>query len=113
VRFIVNPPLLPDHVPVTDGITSVAANVCGFETPVAETLIVAVWVPASSAARLTDSVTLEGAVPLAGDRLSHVASSDAVQFSVPVPPLVMFNVWFAKAVTPVKLKLAGLREITG
>jgi hypothetical protein len=30
-----------------------------------------------------------------------------------VPPLVMFNVWFAKAVTPVKLKLAGLREITG
>ena len=38
---------------------------------------------------LTEAVSVEGAVPLVGLRLSHEALSEAVQFNVPPPVLEM------------------------
>ena len=43
--------------------------------PVAETVIVPLYVPAARPEMLTESVLLEGAVPVVGLRVSHVASS--------------------------------------
>jgi hypothetical protein len=78
--------------------------------------MVPLYVPAARPAVLTDTVAVDGAVPLAGETLSQVALSVADQVSVPPPVLLMLRLWFAgfgPAWTPVKVKLVGLRVITG
>src|SRR5262245_28239510 len=65
---------------------------------------------------LTEAVSVEGAVPLAGVTVSQGALSLAVQLSVPPPVLVMLIVRFAGLLSPtvaVKLRLAGLTPMVG
>ena len=65
---------------------------------------------------LAEAVTVEGAVPLVGLSVNQVASSLAVQFSVPLPVLVILSVWFAGFAPPtvaVKLRLVGLTPMVG
>ncbi len=65
---------------------------------------------------LTETVSVDGAVPLAGLTLSQGALSLAVQLSVPPPVLVMLSVWLAGLLPPavaVKLRLVGLTPMVG
>lgn len=87
--------------------------------PVAVTVIVAENDPATSPAVLTDRTTgLDPVVvlPEVGDRVSQEALSETDQESVPVPGLVIFNVFepgFAPPCTPVNEKVVGLNPIVG
>jgi hypothetical protein len=80
------------------------------------TVIVPFCVPAPRPVMSTDSVTVPVLVPLAGDRLSHVASSVTAQFSVPPPVLEIVRFWVAGLAPPtvaVKAKLVGEAPMVG
>ena len=60
-----------------------------FDAPAAEIVTVPVYDPTARLAGLTETFGVDGAVPEADERLSQEALAVAVQFSVPVPELVI------------------------
>ena len=84
--------------------------------PVAETIMVPLYVPALSPVRVTAAATVPVLVPDAGERLSHAALSPAVQASVPVPVLEIVKDCAAgldAPDVPVNVRLGTFRLITG
>ena len=72
--------------------------------------------PTLRLAVLAVTVTVPGAVPLAGVRVSHATFDDAVQLNVPPPELVIFNDCVAGLLPPtmpLNARLAGLQAIQG
>jgi len=85
-----NPPLVINSVPPEAFTVSVTGTLSGeLDAPVALTVMVPLYVPAASPLILTEAVSVEGAVPLAGLTLSHEALSVAVQLNVPPLALLM------------------------
>jgi hypothetical protein len=84
--------------------------------PVAEMVMVPLYVPAARPEVFAETVTDEGAVPLAGLMVSQVALEEPDQVSVPPPVLLTLSVWLAGLAppwVPVKEKLAGLTPMVG
>jgi hypothetical protein len=87
------PPFTINSVPPAPLTVKVTGTLTGvLVAPAALMVIVPLNVPAASPLMLTDAVSVDGAVPLAGLTVSHDASSVAVQLSVPAPVLVMLIV---------------------
>ncbi len=76
---------------MTVSVTVAVFGVAAPPVPEPLTVIVAVYVPATSPVVLT-TTAVEVAVPLAGDKVSHVLSDEAAQLSVPPPELVILKV---------------------
>src|SRR5262245_60981562 len=73
-------------MPVVTAMVRVTGIVTGvLVAPVAEIVIVPLYVPAVRPVMLTEAVTVAGAVPEVGLRLSQVALSLALKLSVPPP----------------------------
>ena len=84
--------------------------------PVPVTVIVALYVPVLSPLLLTETVSVEGAVPLLGLRESQEAFSEADHDNVPPPVFVMDTVFddgFEPYLVAEKLREVGLRPIVG
>ena len=77
--------------------------------PVAVTVTSVVYVPAASPVIDGVTVIVPAFVPLAGDTLSHVALSDAVQSIVPPPVLLTASVLAAGSEPPAVAVNAGSR----
>src|SRR5262249_29089408 len=112
-----NPPLTINSVPPAPLTVNVTGTLTGvLVAPVALMVIVPLYAPAASPLMLTEAVSVEGAVPLAGLTVSHEASSLAVKLRVPPPVLVTLIVWLAGLLPPavaVKLRLVGLTPMVG
>lgn len=87
-----------------------------FVAPADVTVIIALCVPAATPEAMTLTAIVDGAVPLGGVRMSHGASSVAVQFSVPPPALPTISAWLGGSAPPCtaeKEKLVADRVIVG
>jgi hypothetical protein len=96
---------------------NVTAIVCGvLEAPGAVMVIVPLYVPAANAVLLTVAVRVLGAVPDPGETLSQlppeVVAAAAVQFNVPLPPLLMDTVWLGGLVPALALKVSEVGDST-
>src|ERR1700691_1905722 len=81
--------------------TSVTPTGAGLPpAPEAVICAVAAYVPAAKVARLTETVSEAGAVPEAGERLSHDAPDEAAQERIPPPAFVIETACAAGAVPP-------------
>lgn len=95
----------------------VTGTVCGvLVAPVAEIVMVPLYVPAARPLMFTLAATDPLPVPEVGLRLNQFTLSLTVQLSVPEPEFVMLTFWLAGFAPPcvaVKVKLEGLRLIVG
>jgi hypothetical protein len=80
--------------------------------PAAPTVTLAVYVPGARPVVSGVTVTVPAPVPPAGATLSHGASSDAVQSSVPAPVLATSSV-LAAGFVPLKDRVAGVTDSDG